>query len=155
MTQRHASDSGEQRDAEVIALMAVNTTLALALQPEKLVLSNGECINVDGVDRTNQALCEIYCRIGALKPAQVHKVSSDILKLCLAERELGSSWRKIVAFVDIAAYRTLAGRTWRAAAARQLGVELLKVDIPSETRASILAAQARQVMINPPRATDT
>ena len=147
-TSRHVSDSTEQRDAELIVIAAINASDGLSLTPERIRLPDGAYIELDGMDRVRRVLCEVYCRIGALKAAQAHKVSTDILKLAFAERELGGEWRKIVAFVDRDALRTVSGRSWRGAAARSFGVELMLVELSHSARDAILTAQARQVMVN-------
>ena len=88
----HASDSTEQRSAEVALRELINVTLGCTLHPETLDLGSGVKINVDGIDRSNRMLCEVYSRIGRLKGSQPDKVAGDMLKLMLAERMLGGTW---------------------------------------------------------------
>ena len=149
MSQRHPSDSTEQQLAEALALSAINAKYQVSMVPGRVDLGAGGCINVDGIDRNHHCMCEVYCRIGQLKPAQAHKVSSDILKLSLAEKQLEGKWTKLIVFIDAQAYASVAGRSWRLAAAAQHGVEFVVVDLPPGTREEILAAQARQIMVSP------
>ena len=145
MSQRHPSDSTEQQLAEALVLSAVNAKHQVSMAPGRVELGAGGCIDLDGIDRHRRYMCEIYCRIGTLKPAQAHKVSSDILKLSLAEKQLEGAWTKLIIFIDAQAHASVAGRSWRSAAAVQHGVEFVVVDLPSGTREGILAAQARQI----------
>jgi hypothetical protein len=149
MSQRHPSDSTEQQLAEALVLSALNAKYHASMEPGRVVLGAGACIDVDGIDHNRNYMCEIYCRIGQLKPAQLHKVSSDILKLSLAENRLGGKWTKLIVFVDAKAQESVTGRSWRSAAAAQHGVEFVVVDLPPRTREEILAAQARQIMATP------
>src|SRR5207302_7059700 len=112
MPERHASDSSEQRNAEVVALELANTALSASLRRERLIFNGGVCVDLGGVDRAGRVLCEVYCRLGALKAGQKHKIASDMLKLLLAERELGGTWRKVICLVDDAARRTIGGKSW-------------------------------------------
>jgi hypothetical protein len=150
MSQRHASDSKEQQLAEAQVLTGLNAQLQISMKPGRVDLSEeGGYVAVDGIDRANRTICEVYCRIGPLTPAQAHKVSSDILKLTLAAQSLGGTWRKLIAFIDRQALASVSGRSWRSLAAKQHGVEFLVVNLPADTLEGILAAQTRQIMVNP------
>ena len=147
-TSHHASDSSEQRRAEISLRELAEVALSCRLTAETLDLGAGTKICVDGVNFEARTLCEIYSRIGPLKPAQTKKVASDMLKLMLAERSLGGSWRKVICLADPDAAKCLQGRTWLGAAAREFGIELCVLSLPIEDRTALLAAQARQVMVN-------
>jgi hypothetical protein len=60
----------------------------------------------------------------------------------------GGRWRKIFCFADGAAANILLGKSWLAAAAQLLGVQVEVCELPPEIKNSILAAQARQFMVN-------
>ena len=147
-TTLHASDSTEQRSAEVALRELINVTLGCTLHPETLDLSSGVKINVDGIDRSNRMLCEVYSRIGRLKGSQPDKVAGDMLKLMLAERTLGGTWRKLICLADSEAAKSFQGRTWLGASIKAFEFELHVIDLPANVRASLLAAQVRQVMVN-------
>jgi hypothetical protein len=147
----HASDSTEQRSAEIALRELINIALDCELNPETLDLGSGVKINVDGIDRSNRILCEVYSRIGRLKGSQPDKVAGDMLKLMLAEKILGGTWRKLICLADLDAAKSFQGRTWLGAAIKTFGFELHVIDLPSNVRECLLAAQMRQVMVNGPR----
>jgi hypothetical protein len=146
--QPHPSDSRVQQSAEGVVLHLLNSALSTALCADRLSFADDVCISVDGIDRENRALCEIYCRLGALKPAQRHKIASDMLKLSFAERKLGGTWRKIICLADEEALQGIGERSWLKAAAGQFGTELLIVTLPPDIRKEIRAVQVRQNMKN-------
>ena len=143
------SRSDEQQEAEGIILASVNSELGLSLSSEKLRLSEKVVVQLDGLDEGNRVVCEIYSRIGKLRGSQPDKVASDLLKMSLLEETRGGSWRKVFAFADSDAARQLTGRSWLAAAASLLKVEVIVVELPQHVRAGIEKAQARQKMVNP------
>ena len=146
----HASDSAVQRAAECSVRELIQVVVDCSLAPETLDLGAGVKINIDGISRDKRILCEIYSRIGRLKSAQSDKVAADMLKLMLAEKALGGPWRKIICLADADAAKSFQGRTWLGAAVRGFGFELHVVDVPPDVRSGLLAAQAKQIMVNPP-----
>jgi len=146
----HASDSTAQRSAECSLRDLVSVSLNCSLSPQTIDLGAGIKINVDGINRDSRILCEVYSRIGRLKSAQSDKVAADMVKLMLAEKTLGGSWRKIICLADAEAAKSFQGRTWLGASARAFGFEIHVVDLPLDVRSSLLAAQAKQVMVNAP-----
>ena len=146
---RYVSDSSEQLDAEAVALEKLGAILGCTLVGEDLKLDGGAKLRVDGINHEHRILCEVYSRIGRLRGAQPHKLASDMLKLLLAERHLGGSWRKIICLADEEAARCLRGRSWLAEAGKKMGFEVRAVELPPPLRGRILAAQRRQVMVNP------
>lgn len=151
---RHVSDSLEQREAEAAVLELLNKERGYSLAGNALSVGDGAVVRVDGIDRGRRVLCEVYSRIGRLKGAQPHKVASDMLKLALAERELGGKWLKLICFADSEAARCVRGKSWLAVAARRMGFEVVVVTLPSSIRERLLSAQRRQVMVNPSAAGD-
>jgi hypothetical protein len=113
-----------------------------------LALNESSSVQLDGIDEKNQVVCEIYARIGRLKGSQPDKVASDLLKLCLIEQLRGSAWRKILCFASPEAAKIVLGKSWLAAAAKHFGVEVHVVALPENERELLLAAQARQIMVN-------
>ena len=146
----HASDSSTQRIAECSLRELIEVLVDSTLTPETLNLGEGVRVNIDGISREKRILCEIYSRIGKLKSSQSDKVATDILKLMLVERTLGGQWRKIICLADLDAARSFQGHTWLGATVRQFGFEIHVVDLPPSIRSSLLAAQAKQIMVNPP-----
>ncbi|MDP3983876.1 MAG: hypothetical protein Q8Q52_02570, partial [Acidimicrobiia bacterium] len=100
---------------------------------------------VDGFSASPPVLVEVWAHIGVPKSAQKHKVLADALKLVWIDRRyLASRSRKVILFADAAAAAHFQGRSWMAAALRDLGIELLVEELPQETRQRVLAAQQRQ-----------
>lgn len=144
----HPSDSQAQRNAEIALLVELSHHFGFPVHGERIDLGDGCHINVDGMNRENRLICEIFSRIGKLQAAQVEKVASDILKLTLLERTLGGVWRKAMCFADETAANVLRNRSWLAAAAKCANIEVVVAKLPADVHQSVLAAQARQIMVN-------
>ncbi len=144
----HLSSSEEQRLAEPFLLQALNKKLSLNLTPANFTLNDGIKVQLDGLDEEHNAVCEVYARIGELKGSQPDKIASDILKMHFYEIFKGGRVRKIMCFSDAAASRKLMGRSWLAGAAKALGVEIQIIELPTEIRERVIAAQSRQKMVN-------
>jgi hypothetical protein len=139
-------DSAEQRGAEALILSAVSAQLGIELVPGRLTVDDSIRVDVDGLSHDPPVLVEAWAHQGPPKPAQKAKVMADAFKLVWIERRLfPRGARKIVAFADPSAAGHFTGRTWMAAALRELGIEVLVVELPADIRAGIRAAQARQV----------
>lgn len=147
-SQAHPSDSSAQRSAEDALISLLSTKLGFSVLSASLTLESGCSVKVDGINREHRFLCEVYCRIGKLKPAQLHKVASDILKLSMLERALGGSWRKAICFADEDAASALRNRSWLAVAAKEVNVEVVVLALPAAARAAVLSAQECQFMTN-------
>lgn len=145
----HASDSREQRQAEPLILEGVGRALGATLKPRTLRLPDGARIDVDGVAADESVLCEVFSRQGRLKGAQFHKVARDALKLITAARSRPDA-RLVLAFGDDEAASCVTGTSWLAEAIRTWGLEVIVVPLDDLVRDGLRAAQARQVMVNPP-----
>jgi len=93
-------------------------------------------------------LVEVFARVGKLRGAQLHKVSTDVLKL-LAIRESKPESTLILAFADQEAANSIVG--WRATVLEHNQIERVVADLPPGEREAIRAAQRRQNMGNAPR----
>lgn len=145
----HPSDSADQRLAERHVLTALEALWGASFVPgTRLPVDAG--VAPDGVDLDRRLVVEVFARVGRLKPAQAHKVKADLLKLAYLRQLLGQDWRVVFCFVDQEAAAFLLGKSWAARAAQTFGVEVLIQDLPPEIRAQVMAAQARQRMINAP-----
>ena len=142
------SDSAAQRDAEWFIVDAVASRLGVPLGPGgRIDVGGGAHVEVDAQAEDGTVVVEAYARQGALKGAQLKKVAQDVLKFALLRRTDGwSSTRMVLAFASGEAKDSIRG--WVAQAAHLFDVELVAVDIPSDVRQRILAAQRRQVMVN-------
>lgn len=71
---------------------------------------------------------------------------SDAIKMLWIEGVLfPAGGRKILALADPVAAGHFLGRTWMATALRDLGLEVIVIELTDEVRAGLLAAQRRQV----------
>lgn len=149
----HASDSTTQSDVEALILAAVSAKLGVDLQPRRLHFPSGAYCDVDGVSTDENVLVEAFARQTKLKGGQRGKIARDALKL-LTLREHKPGARLIVALADPAVVKSLTATSWLAEALRTFNVEVLYVEIPSDARDKVAAAEIRQVMVNPPSASD-
>jgi hypothetical protein len=116
-------DSAEQRGAEALILSAVSAQLGIELVPGRLTVDDSIRVDVDGLSHDPPVLVEAWAHQGPPKPAQKAKVMADAFKLVWIERRLfPRGARKIVAFADPSAAGHFTGRTWMAAALRELGI---------------------------------
>ena len=139
----HASDSLEQRTAEAAIIAGVSALVGVPLAPARIPI-DGARVEVDGANPDNTVLVEAYARIGALKGAQPRKLASDAFKLAWAGQKLNATRLIIaVAGVDAENYLHRPG-AWLTAAVRDAGIEVIRIDLDDEMRASLVAAQSRQ-----------
>lgn len=139
----HASDSTEQRSAEVAIISAVAAHVGCTLATETIVI-DGARVQIDGVSPDRSVLVEAYAHIGEPKGAQPKKLTTDAFKLAWAGGKLGAS-RLIIAVADVETERyLLRPRAWLTAALRDAGVEVIRVDLDEAMRASVVMAQDRQ-----------
>ena len=145
---RHKSDSYVQSSAEAEIARRLSKRERISLAPAKLTLRNGATVNIDGFDPKAHVLCEIYAHVGKTRGSQPGKIAKDILKLVAAEKSLGRKYRKIICFADKLAAACVLGKSWLAEVARALEVEVIPIELPPKTTASIRVAQELQAMVN-------
>ena len=145
----HLSDSGEQRRAEGELVRQLSVDLGVPLETSRIDLGKGAHIVADGFNRDHRILCEAYAHIGLTRGSQSHKIARDILKMLAAEKRLDGQWRKILCFADRSAAQCVCGRSWLAAVCSDLGVAVKVFSLPADLHAAVVAAQKRQVMVNP------
>lgn len=145
---QHQSDSHVQRDAEEVIVRAAAVALGVrSLQPARVRLDHGVQVEVDGVCPDRLVFVEAYARQGALKGAQLKKISQDVLKLSMLRRTLSTvGLRTVIVLASSEADRSIRG--WVRHAADVLDVEFLVVDLDEPLRGRIVSAQAGQVMVN-------
>ena len=143
----HASDSREQRLAEPLILASVGKELRVDLAPRSLRLEHGARVDVDGVAPDESVLVEVFAHQGRLKGGQFHKVARDALKLITLKRTRPEA-RLVLAFADPDAAACVTGTSWLAEALGAWGVTVLVAELEDDTRASLRAAQVRQIMVN-------
>ena len=139
----HPGDSAVQRAAEPLMVAAVAETIGVTLAKKRLSLAEGVQCEVDGASADGRVLVEAFAHQGAMRGAQLKKVSEDVLKLVTLARGR-TGMRLIVAFADELAAKDFLGRSWKAEALRIWGVEVLVVELHGDIRAGIRDAQVRQ-----------
>jgi hypothetical protein len=145
----HLSDSAEQRRAEHELVHQLSAALGVPLESPPIELGEGVQIVVDGFNREHRILCEVYAHIGPTRGGQPHKIANDILKMLAAEKRLHGQWSKILCFADKAAAQCVCGRSWLATVCSDFSVEIKVFSLPADLHAAVVAAQQRQVMVNP------
>lgn len=145
----HKSDSAAQREAEEAIRAALSESLGRPLAETDLTLGNGSKVRIDAVDDDETIFVEIFARQGRPRSGQLHKVSTDTLKLATLRRERPKA-RCILAFADDDAAAPFQGESWRSAAIRDWEIEIVVVQIDDEVRRGVREAQVRQVMVNSP-----
>lgn len=143
---RPAGSSQEQRDAERVMLDLAGVQLGVQLEPATITVPSGAWVEVDGADAGRTVLVECWAHQGAPKPAQRHKVLSDVLKLTWIATTIYPRPRLVLCMSDprAAAPFQPTARSWAARALQDLGVTILVVVLPDEVRELIEAAQQRQ-----------
>ncbi len=138
-------DSAEQREAEALIVAGLSIELGVSLTPRSFALPDGVRVTVDGFAETPTILVEAWAHQGPPKSAQKAKVVTDALKLLWVDRVLfGGEAQKILALSDPVAAGHFQGRSWMAAAFRDLGVNVKVVMLTADVRERIRQAQARQ-----------
>ncbi|MET8149357.1 hypothetical protein ACIBSW_34385 [Actinoplanes sp. NPDC049668] len=139
-------NSREQRDAERVMLDLLGLQLGVALDPTRIVVANGTRVELDGADAERTVLVECWAHQGPPKVAQKHKVLADALKLTWIATKIEPKPRLYLCLGDPLAARPFlpASKSWAAYALRDLGVTVAVVDLPSEVRDKVQAAQQRQ-----------
>lgn len=143
----HQSDSAAQRMAEPLILAGASQQLGVKLEPTTLTLAGGARVDVDGVDADRRTFVEVFARQGALKGAQFHKVARDALKLITVGREYEAPTLAI-AFGSSEAAACVSGQSWLSEALTTWDIKVVVVELDDAVRDEVLAAQARQIMVN-------
>ena len=148
------SDSIEQRSLEkemrqqMCEIAGIDKAYAEA--PESVHLTSEPKVSIapDLYSESDKVIGEFYAHIGALKPAQKHKIAADALKMIMLEKDKGQKFRKIIFVCCDEVKKYLEGKSYLAAALRTFGVKVEIIRLSEEQRQKIIAAQKRQKMIN-------
>lgn len=144
----HQSDSTVQQLAEPLIRQKVAEFIGKPLVAASVKLDSGAPVQVDGVTDDESVFVEISAHQGALKGGQRHKVATDALKLITLGRSRPQA-QLILAFGDRAAAAFVTQGTWMSEALASWKIKVLVIDLETDVRDGIRAAQARQVMVNP------
>jgi hypothetical protein len=138
---KHASDSSEQRSAEVEILAALEKRFGIRLDGHPEIAQQ---VNLDGFADGPTPICvEVWAHQGKAIGGQPAKVMKDICKLLLVEKLIGRPCRKIVAVCDDSALNFLQN-SWQGRFADEFGIERIVVDVDEAIRDKVRQAQARQ-----------
>lgn len=147
---RVGSRSDAQRAAEHAAIEAFSWQLGVPIASQRLSLG-GQHFDIDGYFQTENriVLVEVWAHVGPVKPAQRHKVMSDILKLALLQRLLikmqpAQRIESYIVFIDRDAANVIQNASWGTLAAKEFGVKPIHVPIPMEYIDAVRAAQVKQ-----------
>lgn len=150
----HKSSSMEQRMAEEEILKRLvsdqNWCMDNFCTNEIIPLGENSSVHIcpDFYSERDGIIGEIHSHIGKLKPAQLHKISADILKMLLFEKMSHTKLRKLLVVCSEDEATQLSGNTNVGEAIRQYGIELICVHVQPETYDKLLLAQKRQRMVN-------
>lgn len=116
----------------------------LQLNPS-LILSNAKVkIEPDFYSETNRIIGEIHVHLGKLKSAQRHKLSNDILKMLLLEKDRNIVCRKIIVVCSEEEYKELHGASFLAEAIRQFNIEIYFFNLNETDKQQLQDAMLRQ-----------
>lgn len=137
----HESDSLAQRNAEAIVLAGVSEQMGTPINQKVRLAVDEAFVELDGVSEDESIFVEVFARIGRLRGAQLHKISTDVLKLITVASTRPQA-RLVLAFADQEAADSVVG--WRAAVLKRHGISKLVVKLDEGQRREILEAQAAQ-----------
>jgi hypothetical protein len=105
--------------------------------------------NADLIGGTTGRRCGEKCQnaLGDFTPARSSPLGAtreDAFKLVFVSRLTEVPPRLILLLSDEAAAAPFRGKNWAAAALREFGVEIVVVELPSDTKRAVRAAQDRQ-----------
>lgn len=148
MENQEKSSSIEQQMAEQIIFQKVNEWLGVELIENAKIFVGKTFMQPDFYSKSDGIIGEIFAHIGKPKKAQDNKIANDILKMLLLEKLEGKTYRKIIVVCDENEVKKLEGTSVLAECIRQFDVEVKMIDIETDLRDTLIAAQKRQRMIN-------
>jgi hypothetical protein len=142
---KHPSSSAVQQRTEKVVLPLLEERLGVDLESSPIAY-DGAKMHPDGRAADDSIFVEVFAHVGPLKKGQLHKVSTDVLKL-VALRERYPNARLVLAFVDQSAADSVVG--WRAAIIERHEIDRVVVELSKAEKLEITAVQAVQTMVNP------
>jgi hypothetical protein len=140
VVQEHPSSSRVQREAELVIVGRLGKDLGVDLV-KKRITYHGSIMEIDGVAPDFSIFVEAFARIGAFKPGQFRKVSTDALKLISLQADHPKA-TFVLAFVDQVAMDSLKG--WQLAVLDYHDIERRVVKVPKELKRKLREVQASQ-----------
>ncbi|MCW3008191.1 MAG: hypothetical protein JWP17_2817 [Solirubrobacterales bacterium] len=116
-----------KHDHPRLLLQRVMESVGCHLEPRRVALEGGGVVRIDGIDRDESILVEIFADRGQLKGPQRRRLSQHALKLITLGRTRPAA-RLIVAVADADVARAARQDGWLAQALASWGVEVLLID---------------------------
>lgn len=148
MERSEQSNSFEQQMAEQIIFEKVQNWLNKNLKENAKVLVGKTYMQPDFYSKEDGIIGEIFAHIGKPKKGQDNKVANDILKMLLLEKLEKRTYRKIIVVCDEQEMKKITGTSVLAECIRQFDIEVKMINIETDLRTMLIAAQKRQRMTN-------
>lgn len=137
MKKRYLSDSNVQCNIEKYIFDEIKKKLLCENLQSNVILTLSEENNIricpDFYSEKDLIIGEIHTHLGRLKPAQLHKIEGDILKMLLFEKgQKGVKYTKMIVVCDIQEYVQLQGKSFVAEAIRQFDIKLACIPLKAE-----------------------
>lgn len=148
MEKRSQSDSKVQRNIENELFGQIQKELhgtKLVANPLLHYKDNPKItIKPDFYSEEDQIIGEIHAHIGRLKPAQRHKIASDILKMISFEKDYGKKFKKYYVVCDEVEYSQLTKDSYLSETIKQFEVKVILLDLNDELHCSLRRAMEEQ-----------
>lgn len=148
MESREKSNSFEQQMAEQIIFEKVKNWLNKDLKENEKILVGKTYMQPDFYSKKDGIIGEIFAHIRKPKKGQDNKIANDILKMLLLEKLEKRTYRKIIVVCDEQEREKLKGTFVLAECISQFDIEVKMIDIETDLRTMLIAAQKRQRMTN-------
>lgn len=143
------SDSSVQREIENTLFCRIQSELNVKLEQNPIITLNSDVrIQPDFFSAEAQIIGEIHSHSGRLKPAQLHKIEADILKMILLEKVLKKNFTKYIVICSDEEYKQLNGKSFVAEAIRQFEVNVRFYELCKADNTKLKAAMYAQNLIN-------
>ena len=103
------------------------------------------CIVPDFYSEENHIIGEVHSHLGKLKPAQKHKVASDILKMILFDRD--NSYMKMIVVCSEEERDQLTGSSYLAEAIRQFNIKIEYFELEQSLKIKLAEAMKKQNLL--------
>ena len=142
------SNSIEQQMAKQIIFKKVQYWLNKDVKENAKILVGKTYMQPDFYSKEEGIIGEIFAHIGNPKKGQDNKIANDILKMLLLEKLEKRTYRKIIVVCDEQEMKKITGTSVLAECIRQFDIEVKMIDIETDLRTMLIAAQKRQRMTN-------
>ncbi len=142
------SNSIEQQMAKQIIFKKVQYWLNKDVKENAKILVGKTYMQPDFYSKEEGIIGEIFAHIGKPKKGQDNKIANDILKMLLLEKLEKRTYRKIIVVCDEQEMKKITGTSVLAECIRQFDIEVKMIDIETDLRTMLIAAQKRQRMTN-------